>query len=212
MPKCVIVVPATTSGAGSTPRVPRIPPRPREHRFPAGERRQHRRDTRVARRAGSGQSMRTPGCPAPRMQRREGRSGAPGLARGRRLGARYAGFWDADLATPLEAISGFVGHLDADSEVQMIFGPGAASGPPDRTPAGSALSRSHVCHDRVARAGRAPVRHAVRGEAVPLESRGRASFPGAFRSRWIFDVEIVARFLSESHAVRRRLSDTRERP
>ena len=45
-----------------------------------------------------------------------------GLLAAAGFGARYAGFWDADLATPLDAIPDFVGHLDAHPDVQMIFG------------------------------------------------------------------------------------------
>ncbi len=47
-----------------------------------------------------------------------------GLLEAAAIGAEYAGFWDADLATPLEAIPEFVDHLDLHPEVEMIFGGG----------------------------------------------------------------------------------------
>jgi glycosyltransferase involved in cell wall biosynthesis len=34
----------------------------------------------------------------------------------------YVGFWDADLATPLEEIPVFVGLLDARPDIEMVFG------------------------------------------------------------------------------------------
>ena len=37
-------------------------------------------------------------------------------------GARYAGFWDADLATPLDDIDAFLGVLEARPEIDMVFG------------------------------------------------------------------------------------------
>ena len=56
-----------------------------------------------------------------------------------------------------------------------LWRPGAAAGPPDRPPAAAALSRSRLRHDGVAGAGRAALRHPVRRQAVPRESRGRAT-------------------------------------
>ncbi len=35
---------------------------------------------------------------------------------------RFVGYWDADLATPLEAIDSFVRHLDAHGEVDILLG------------------------------------------------------------------------------------------
>ncbi len=45
-----------------------------------------------------------------------------GMLEAAALGALYAGFWDADLATPLAAIPEFVDHLDSYPELQMVMG------------------------------------------------------------------------------------------
>lgn len=38
------------------------------------------------------------------------------------LGPRYVGFWDADLATPLEEIPTFIGVLELRPQIEMVFG------------------------------------------------------------------------------------------
>jgi dolichyl-phosphate beta-glucosyltransferase len=118
------------------------------------------------------------------------------------LGARYAGFWDADLATPLNVIPEFIHHLDAYPDVQMVFG-----------------ARVRLLGRRI---DRRPLRHYLgRGFAtaaslvlgVPFYDTQCGAkvfrmtpevvriFESPFRSRWIFDVEIVARYLHRSHSV-----------
>jgi dolichyl-phosphate beta-glucosyltransferase len=125
-----------------------------------------------------------------------------GLLEAAERGVRYAGFWDADLATPLNAIPEFVLHLDDHPEVQMIFGARVRL-------LGRQIERRPLRHylGRVF----ATVASLVLG--VPLYDTQcgaklfRVSpeivrlFQTPFRSRWIFDVEIVARFLCEPHSV-----------
>jgi hypothetical protein len=38
------------------------------------------------------------------------------------MGPRYVGFWDADLATPLEDIPVFTRLLDKRPDIEMVFG------------------------------------------------------------------------------------------
>jgi dolichyl-phosphate beta-glucosyltransferase len=124
-----------------------------------------------------------------------------GLLEAAGLGVRYAGFWDADLATPLDAIPEFVGHLDVHPDVQMIFGSRVRL-------LGRQIDRRLVRHYL----GRIFATTASLVLGVPLYDTQcgaklfRVSpeivrlFETPFRSRWIFDVEIVARFLCEPHS------------
>ena len=123
-----------------------------------------------------------------------------GMLEAAALGVRYVGFWDADLATPLESILEFVGHLDTHSEVQMIFGARVRL-------LGRQIERRALRHYL----GRVFATTASLVLGVPLYDTQcgaklfRVSpefvrlFEAPFRSRWIFDVEIVARFFSETH-------------
>ena len=109
----------------------------------------------------------------------------------------YTGFWDADLATPLEALPEFLDVLEREPEIDLVFG------------ARIRLLGRHV--------SRNPMRHYLgRGFATSVSlSLGLPIYdtqcgakifrPSAllhrvlaepFESRWIFDVEILARFLA----------------
>ena len=124
-----------------------------------------------------------------------------GLLEAAGLGVRYAGFWDADLATPLDAIPEFVGHLDAQEDVQMIFGARVRL-------LGRQIERRAVRHYL----GRVFATTASLVLGVPfydtqcgaklfrVSPEIKRLFETPFRSRWIFDVEIVARFLCEPHS------------
>ncbi len=109
----------------------------------------------------------------------------------------YTGFWDADLATPLDALPEFLHVLEHEPEIDLVFG------------ARIRLLGRHV--------SRNPMRHylgRVFATAVSL-SLGLAIYDtqcGAkifrpvpllhralaepFESRWIFDVEVLARCLA----------------
>jgi glycosyltransferase involved in cell wall biosynthesis len=110
-------------------------------------------------------------------------------------GADYVGFWDADLATPLEVIPLFEALLRDHPHVDIVMG-----------------ARVRLLgHDIQRRAGRhylgrifATGVALVLGIAIYDSQCGaklfrrtepiKAVFAQPFRSRWIFDVEIVARF------------------
>jgi glycosyltransferase involved in cell wall biosynthesis len=108
----------------------------------------------------------------------------------------YVGFWDADLATPLDAIARFLEMADSQPDLEMIIG-----------------SRVKLLGRRIERRrsrhylGRcfATAVSAVLGLEVydtqcgaklfRASSGTRALFQQPFSSRWIFDVEIVARLI-----------------
>jgi glycosyltransferase involved in cell wall biosynthesis len=106
------------------------------------------------------------------------------------------GFWDADLATPLGEIDGFVSRFDSDSDLEMVLGSRVRL-------LGSRIERDPARHyfGRVA----ATMASAVLGLAVYDTQCGaklfrvnetlRSILAEPFLTRWIFDVEILARWL-----------------
>jgi len=107
---------------------------------------------------------------------------------------RYVGFWDADLATPLEDIVAFVNLLDARQDIEMVFGSRV-----------NLLGRN--VHRRLARhyVGRvfATAAAAVLGVGIYDTQCGAKLFrvtrgfvdrlQQPFIGGWIFDVEMIAR-------------------
>jgi glycosyltransferase involved in cell wall biosynthesis len=120
-----------------------------------------------------------------------------GLLRAFEADPDYVGYWDADLATPLDAILTFCSVLDSRPDIDMVFGARV-----------SLLGRS---------VRRGPLRHylgRIFATAASLvlgigfydtqcgAKLFRASpeilslFQRPFSTRWIFDVEIVARLIA----------------
>jgi glycosyltransferase involved in cell wall biosynthesis len=106
------------------------------------------------------------------------------------------GFWDADLATPLREIDGFVSRFDSDPELEMVLGSRVRL-------LGTEIERDPARHylGRVA----ATLASAVLGLAVYDTQCGaklfrvnetlRSIFAEPFLTRWLFDIEILARWL-----------------
>jgi dolichyl-phosphate beta-glucosyltransferase len=117
-----------------------------------------------------------------------------GMLRALASRARYAGFIDADLAAPLEEIAALRGELDAHPDAWAAFGSRV-----------KLLGRRIVRSERRHYLGRVFATCASMALSLPVydtqcglklfrnDAGLERAFTIPFRSRWIFDVEILAR-------------------
>ncbi len=111
--------------------------------------------------------------------------------------AKYVGFWDADLATPLDAVHEFIDVLHRDPAIDMVFGSRIRL-------LGRHVSRNPMRHY----AGRIFATTVSLSLGLPIYDTQcgakifrvtpllRQVLAETFESRWIFDVELLARFLA----------------
>ena len=108
------------------------------------------------------------------------------------------GFWDADLATPLREIAGFLDVFASRPEIEMVFAARVRL-------LGRSISRNPARH-YFGRVGATLISQSL-GLAVYDTQCGaklfrvsdsmRELFGAPFLSRWIFDVEIIARLVQQ---------------
>lgn len=126
----------------------------------------------------------------------QGEAVRAGISHALRSDARYVGYWDADLATPLEEIPRFAEVLDRDEHCVLVLGSRrpTATNHVRRKPLRYALGRAFAW--TAAGVLRMGVYDTQCGAKLFRRSPETASvFATAFVSRWIFDVEILVRLI-----------------
>jgi dolichyl-phosphate beta-glucosyltransferase len=119
-----------------------------------------------------------------------------GILDGFAQGAALVGFFDADLATPLGALDDFLAVLRDRPEVEFVLGSRVLLMGRDirRKPARHYFGRMFAT--AVSRALDLPIYDTQCGAKVLRANPATATlFERPFRSRWIFDVELIARYL-----------------
>ncbi|MBP89946.1 MAG: family 2 glycosyl transferase [Planctomycetaceae bacterium] len=120
-----------------------------------------------------------------------------GVLRARRSNADFVGYWDADLATPLEAVIQFRDVLDRRQNVELVVGTRQSLSGHDINRTWSRRLLGH-CFAMVAATAVGVRVHDTQCGAKMFRC-GRlldTVFASPFQSRWIFDVEIFARVRS----------------
>ena len=134
------------------------------------------------------------------LERNSGKAEAVrrGIVAALQRGPDFAGFWDADLATPLSELAGFLKVFAGRPEIEMVFAARVRL-------LGRSISRNPARH-YFGRVGATLISSSL-GLAVYDTQCGaklfragdlmREIFAEPFLSRWIFDVEIIARFVRQ---------------
>jgi len=126
----------------------------------------------------------------------QGEAVRAGVARALAGGARYVGYWDADLATPLDEIPRFSSVLDREPSCLVVLG--------SRKPHPDNRVHRHPLRFALGRAFAWAAATLLRMRVYDTQCGAKlfratpeiaALFGAAFISRWIFDVEILVRLI-----------------
>ena len=121
-----------------------------------------------------------------------------GLIAASEMGAGFVGYWDADLATPLDAIDDFSRILMKFAETQVVFGA-------RRVMLGHRIERtlgrrcvSRICATLARQAVRLPIGDTQCGAKLMRNTPVlRKAIANPFSAGWLFDVELFARLSSQ---------------
>ena len=107
--------------------------------------------------------------------------------------ADLIGFWDADLATPLEELPGFMRHFQDSTAVKAVIGARWPHLGANITRSSSRERASALVKLLIRLLLRLPVYDTQCGAKVFTRDLANEIFRAPFRTRWLFDVELLVR-------------------